>query len=194
MMTGQNRMSPMTALFLGMFGVGAVGIASGATIVLYGMRIIDQKASAVVGFAENTITGLPDLLRSLPPAVAELLNDRRAPEYAGNLDMKLDFVPNERNGGLRPVMSITNTGDEVVSMLAVRVAAMDARGLPVEEWTQVVATPIAVDDDWRGPLFPGKTRHVVLSGWRSVPAERAEKLNGDVEVSELRIWQPKQES
>ena len=60
-MIGHNRMSPLTALFIGMFGVGAVGIASGAGVVLYAMRIIDTKASAIVGIAADTVQGLPDL-------------------------------------------------------------------------------------------------------------------------------------
>lgn len=191
MMMGQNRMSPMTAMFIGLFGVGAVGIASGATIVLYGMRIIDSKANALVGFAEHTVAGLPELIESLPPSLADILSDRRAPEYASNVEMKLNFVPSERKGGLQPVMSITNKGNEVISMLAVRVAALDGRLVPIQEWTQVVATPIAVDDDWRGPLFPGATRHVVMSSWRTVKADQGSDLTGAVEISELRVWQPK---
>lgn len=191
MMTGQSRMSPMTAFFIGLFGVGAVGIASGATIVLYGLRIIDQKATAIVGLAENTVTGLPELIASLPPALGDVLNDRRAPEYASNVDVELNFVTSERKGGLQPVMTITNKGSEVISMLAVRVAALNQQRVPVQEWTQVVATPIAIDDDWRGPLFPGSTRHVVLSSWRTVNAEQAQDLTGVAEVSELRVWRPK---
>ncbi|UCC29443.1 MAG: hypothetical protein JSU86_14720 [Phycisphaerales bacterium] len=195
-MTGHTRMSPLTALFIGLFGVGAVGIASGTLVVLYGMRIIDTKANEVLGFADNTISktidGLPALFDSLPRAVEELLSDRRAPEYAANLDVAADFVVDERSKGRRPVLTITNKGSEVVSFLAVRVAALDTRRLPIREWTEVVATPIALEDgDWRGPLFPGDTRYaVVSSSWRTVPADRAEQVIPAVEISDIRIWQP----
>lgn len=199
-MTGHTRMSPLTALFIGLFGVGAVGIASGTLVVLYGMRIIDTKANEVLGFADNTISktidGLPALFDSLPRAVEELLSDRRAPEYATNLDVSADFVVDERSKGRRPVLTITNQGSEVVSFLAVRVAALNSRRLPIREWTEVVATPIALEDgDWRGPLFPGDTRYaVVSSSWRTVPADRAEQVLPAVEIADIRIWQPSEGS
>lgn len=76
-------------------------------------------------------------------------------------------------------------------MLAVRVAALDARRTPVREWTEVVATPIAIDHEWRGPLMPGATRHVVLSSWRNFPADKADALLVAPEISEIRVWEPK---
>ena len=191
-MTGQNtRMSPLTAMFLGMFGVGAVGIASGAGVVLYAMHIIDTKAATILGFAENTVEGLPALLESLPPAVGELLNDRRAPDYAASIDVDLTFVKDQGRDVLRPVMTITNNGDEVVSLLAVRIAALDENRVPLRDWTEVVATPLAIDDnDWRGPLMPGATRYVAVSRWRSLPSGTDTVIQGAVEISEVRIWQP----
>ena len=190
-MNTQTRMSPLTALFLGIFGVGGVGIVAGAAIVLYTLRIVDSKAGALIGFAEHTVEALPDLIDALPPAIGDVLSDRRAPDYAANLEVSVRFVANEQSEGIRPVVSVSNKGKEVVSMLAVRVAALDASKVPVREWTEVVATPIAVDDDWRGPLMPGATRHVVLSTWRSFPADKAESLSAAPEISELRIWEPK---
>lgn len=190
-MNTHTRMSPLTALFLGIFGVGGVGIFAGAAVVLYTLRIIDNKASALIGFAGNTVESLPELIASLPPAIGDVLSDRRAPDYAANLDLSVRFVANEQSEGVRPVVTVTNKGKEVVSMLAVRVAALDARKVPVREWTEVVATPIAVDDDWRGPLMPGATRHVVLSSWRSFPADKAESISAAPEISELRVWEPK---
>ena len=193
-MNTHTRMSPITALFLGIFGVGGVGIAAGAMVVLYSLRILDSKASALIGFAEHTIESLPELIDALPPAIGDVLSDRRAPDYAANLDLSVRFVANEQSEGVRPVVTVTNKGKEVVSMLAVRVAALDARKVPVREWTEVVATPIAIDDDWRGPLMPGATRHVVLSSWRSFPADKIEALSAAPEISELRVWVPKDHS
>ena len=191
-MNNPTRMSPMTALFLGIFGVGGVGIAAGAAVVLYSLRILDSKAAALIGFAEHTVASLPDLIDALPPAIGDVLNDRRAPDYAPNLEVSVRFVANEPSEGLRPVVTMTNKGSEVVSMLAVRVAALDARKVPVREWTEVVATPIAADDNWRGPLMPGAIRHVVLSNWRHGPADKIDSLTAASEISELRVWEPKE--
>ena len=194
-MTVQKRMSPLTALFLGIFGVGAVGIAAGSSIVLYAMRILDTKGSEILGFAEGTVAALPSVIDALPPAINDLLNDRRAPEYARQLDIDVRLTAGEQPGSWRPVLTITNQGEEVVSMLAVRVAVLLQDGVPVREWTEVVATPIAIDDDWRGPLFPHATRHVVLSRRH---CRGALTVNGAIpttvaEVSEIRLWEGQKE-
>lgn len=193
-MITQNRMSPLTALFIGVFGVVGVGIASGTSVVLYGMHVLNRNAAEAIDLVDNTIggtlAGLPDLLASLPDAVNELLNDRRAPDYASNIGVTVDFVVDDRTGGVRPVLTVVNNGDSVVSLLAVRVAALNENQLPVEDWTEVIATPVAVDHDWRGPLMPGNTRHVALSRRRGITAEQMEDITGVWEISDIRVWQP----
>lgn len=194
-MNVQKRMSPITAFFLGLFAVVAIGITSGTLITLYGMYVIDAKASSVLGFAKGTITGLPDLLEALPPAVSDVLDDRRAPEYAAHLEIDVNLITDERSGGIRPVLTITNTGDRVVSMLAVRVAALNADNVPIRDWTQVVATPLAIEDDWRGPLFPNSRRHVVVSGYLGGHSmSNVQRLTAVSEISELRLWEPQEET
>ena len=188
-MNVQKRMSPLTALFIGIFGVGALTIAGVSSVVLYGMRIADNRITDVLGLAENTIDGLPELIESLPPAIGDVLNDRRAPEYAGSLTVDVRFGRDE-GGRSRPVMTITNNGSEVVSMLAVRVAALNGDGVPVGEWTEVVATPIAACDEWRGPLMPYATRHVVLSRCYAPAVRNADGLTAVHEISEIRVWKP----
>jgi len=186
MVTPRSRMSPVTAFFLGMFFVGGLTIASATTVVLYSMRITDQKSASLLHFADHTLEGLPELLQSLPPALSDMLNDHRAPQYAGKLDVQVRFI-NDENSGLRPVLTVKNTGDEVVSMLALRVAAIDANGTPHRDWTEVVATPLSIDNDWRGPLMPGETRYVVLHGSRPLGRE-AESLVAVAEIGDVRIW------
>lgn len=176
--------------------MGAVGIASGTSVVLYGMHVLDKNATEAIGFVDNTLggtlEGLPALIESLPESIAELLDDRRAPEYAANIEVSLNFVPDERNDGLRPVMTIVNKGDEVVSLLAVRVAALNKSMLPLRDWTEVVATPLAIDHDWRGPLMPGNTRHVRLSCCRSLSEADIEDITGAWEIADIRVWQAKE--
>ena len=188
-MVNQNRMSPLTAFFLGVFGIGAVSIGASAVVVLYGMRIVDTKASAVMTFVGGTVDGLPEFIDALPPALADLLNDRRAPEYAANLDIDVGFVADERTGRFRPAVSITNKGDEVVSLLAIRVAVLNEQHLPVREWTEVMATPIAIDNQWRGPLMPGDTRHALLSSYRrGIQVDQMSTIKAATEISEIRVW------
>jgi hypothetical protein len=187
-MNVQKRMSPFTALFLGIFGVGALTIAGASCIVLFGMRIADNRITDVLHLADDTIDGLPDLINSLPPAIGDVLNDRRAPQYAADLDVDVAFAMDE-SGRLRPVMTIKNNGSEVVSMLAVRVAALLDNGMPVREWTEVVATPIAIENEWRGPLMPNATRHVVLSRCYGHAGKILGNLTPAYEISEVRVWQ-----
>lgn len=192
-MTGNTRMSPMTAFFLGIFGVVAVGIASGAAVTLFALNIVDGKASTILRFAEGTIETtlkeLPDLLESLPETVQDLLNDRRAPEYADQLDVTVSFLHDERHGGFRPVATIVNKGSEVVTLLAIRVAALNEQSAPLCEWTEIVATPIAIEDEWRGPLYPGNTRYVTFSTrYRGAAKELTDTITGAVEIADVRIW------
>lgn len=197
-MNTHNRMSPVTAFFLGVFGVGAVGIASGTSVVLYGMHVLDRNASNAIGFVDRTLggtlEGLPALIESLPESIGELLEDRRAPEYAANLEVSLNFVMDERNGGVRPVLTVVNKGDEVVSLLAVRVAALNQKMLPLRDWTEVIATPLAIDHDWRGPLMPGNTRYVALSCCHGLADSDLQDITGAWEISDIRVWDGKEAS
>ena len=189
MVATRTRMSPLTAMFLGMFFVGGLVIASATAVVLYSMRIIDHKSASLLNFAGNTVEGLPELLKSLPPALADVLNDRRAPEYVGNLDVQVRFL-SDSDRGVQPVLTVKNNGNEVVSMLALRVAAIDNYGLPHNDCTQVVATPLALQgSDWPGPIMPGATRQVVLPGSRHL-AKKGESFVAVVEIGDVRVWQP----
>lgn len=194
-MVNHQRMSPFTALFLGIFGTVSVGIVSSGTVALYALHIVDSKTSYILDFAEGAVANLPEFIDSLPAAISDILHDRRAPEYAANMDVELNFVMDKKRGKIRPTLNITNNGDEVVSIMAVHVAALNEDQAPIREWTEVVATPLAIDNDWRGPIMPGETRYVLLSsGWRGITIEDAEKIRGVVEITEMRIWEPSPES
>lgn len=185
-MNDRTRMSPLTAFFLGLFGMGAVGIAAGASVVLYTLTIVNQQAGLLVGFASN----LPEFIEALPPSISEILHDRRAPDYASQVSVKVDFVQDARYDAIKPVLKIENNGDETITMLAVRVAVLNEAGLPIHEWTEVVATPIAIDDDWRGPMMPGNPRYVVLdSVWWDENNTELGKGTPVVEIADIRIWE-----
>lgn len=188
MQANNGRMSPFTAFFLGLFGVAAVGIIAGTAITLSAVHTIDKQATGIVGFVANSIDGLPELIESLPPALGDILEDRRAPEYAAEIAIDVNLIVDDR-GRLRPVMTIENRGGEMITMLAVRVAALNADNMPVGEWTEVVATPIAIDHDWRGPILPGKVRHVVGSrAYRGASIDKLSELTVATEISDIRVW------
>jgi len=182
-------MSPWTAFFLGAFGLGGVAVACGTSILIYTLRMVDLRAGELLGFAENTITDLPAILERMPKAVGDLLDDRRAPDYAGQIEIDAAYVVDEARKIIRPTLTITNNGGEVVSLLSVRLATLDESRRPICEWTEVVATPLAINDEWRGPLMPGATRHVLLaSAHRCVGTPDLAKLQSAVELTDVRVW------
>jgi len=187
-MHAQSRMSPLTAFFLGLFGVGAIGVASGAVIVLFGLRMVDRHFGSAVHIAENAIGNLPEFIEGLPPAIKDALHDRRAPEYATSIETTVDMVESKDNETVFPTITIRNKGTELVSLLTVRVAALDARGRATHEWTTAAATPIGIEREWRGPLMPGGTRHVVLDHgcYYQNDLDGSETLV--VEIADVRVW------
>ena len=187
-MTTKQRMSPLTAIFLGLFGMGTAVVCVGGLIAMFGLTIVDSRVDSALGLVETTISGLPELIDSLPPIVSDSFKDRRAPEYAQYLDVKVAFVPDGRGKGYRPALSITNRGEEMVSLLGVRVAALDESNSPIADWTEVVATPITIDHEWRGPLMAGQTRNVVLGGWYRLSEETAASVTGAWEITDVRVW------
>ena len=190
-MTVQKRMSPFTALFLGIFGLGAVSITVSSVVVLYGMRVVNVRAATLLGFAADTVEGLPELIESLPPAVGDVLSQRRAPDYAAKIGVDAALVADRSSSSVRPVLTITNEGDKMITLLAVRVAALNVDGVPLREWTEVVATPIAAGGPWRGPIMPDATRHVVLhQGSRGLLTGAPDAVTVAVEVSDVFVWMP----
>lgn len=191
-MVEQKRMSPFTAFFLGLFGVSGLLVAGVTVLALRGMSIADNNVTQVLGFADRTVAGLPELIERLPESVQEILNDRRAPEYTSNVIVESQFVSTGYKNQVVPTLTITNNGDEIISLMAVRVAALNDHNAPYCDWSEVVATPIALDDnDWPGPIFPRETRHIVLSSWCGRHSLTNLPAAGDVEIAELRVWEPK---
>ena len=189
-MTAQRRMSPFTALALGLSAITVTAIACGSGLVLYGMTIVDGKAGEVLSWADDAMQGLPEFIESLPPIVSDTVRDRRMPEYAKYLDVQVDMVPLNDHKGVRPTLTITNSGTELVTMLGVRVVALDDQGRPLREWTEVVATPITIDHDWRGPLAPDNKRRVVLSSCYGGSVGNGAVAGFEYEVTDVRVWDP----
>ena len=92
------------------FGLSAIIITvilSGTVVVLYGVHLASEKSDRVIGLAQSAVKGLPEFQQALPPALADMLDDRRQPDYAGDLDItaKVTSLAERRRAelGLDPI-------------------------------------------------------------------------------------------
>lgn len=185
-----KRHTFLSALAMGLCALAITIILSGTAVVLYGMHFVGDKSEKIVAsFIEDAIQGLPVLQKSLPPVLGDLLDDRRLPEYCDQLNIRArTSVQDDRNGRMRTEIKVTNNGEEVVSLLSLRIVIFDSRDEILDESNEWAATPIAADDDWRGPIMPGSNRHFVISHYRRSPNLYLEDLKTEVEITDVRVW------
>ncbi|MEK6675045.1 MAG: hypothetical protein AABZ47_05245 [Planctomycetota bacterium] len=185
----KRSISALAAFFMGITLTATTAIVCGTFIVMFTLKVAERKVDKVLGLAGSAVENLPAMLESLPPALRDVFNDERDPGYTKNIETSVTFVPAESGEGLRPVLSVTNRGDRTVTLLGVHVVALDANKAPRREWSEVVATPLAIENEWRGVLMPGATRHVILGNWRSAPSGLSpQQVTASCEISELRVW------
>jgi hypothetical protein len=182
----RKGMSFLTALVCSVAGVAITIILSITGITIYAMSMIDEKTSNLAGLVEETVKALPAVRESLPPALADAFNDERHPEYLQHLVIStklLEGQGDQRWPRSRVVVEVQNNGNEVVTLLSLRLVGLDANDDPVREWHTWAATPLQLEDEWRGPLLPHETRRLAV--WcRS--SEQPAKITH--EVSEVRLW------
>jgi hypothetical protein len=183
-----KRHTFLSALAMGVSAVIIAFIISCTVVIIYGMNFAGNKSEELVSLAEEAIRGLPKLQESLPPALADILNDRRQPDYSTQLTITPSTIllPAD-NGTVKTTIEIVNNGKEVVSLLSLRVVVLTSRNEIITESNEWAATPIAADEDWRGPLMPGSRRYFVTSR-RGLPVFSADELKTEVEITDIRIW------
>jgi len=183
-----KRHTFLSALAMGLSAIIIAFIVSCTVVIIYGMNFAGEKSEELVSIAEEAIRGLPKLQESLPPVLADILNDRRQPDYSAQLTITPNtiFLPND-NGTVKTTIEIVNNGKEVVSLLSLRVVVLTSRNEIIAESNEWAATPIAADHDWRGPLMPGSRRYFVTSR-RGLAASSADELKTQVEITDIRIW------
>jgi len=171
-------------LFYGLFGFLIAVVVCGTLLGGYGLHIVDSTASGLFAIGGDLITNLPQWQKTLPPMLAEALNDRRAPEYREQIEVVVRTVPAPGDVGRElTLIEVANNGTETVSVLALNVVLEDERGVPVYETRSYAATPVVInEDDWRGPLLPGSTRKFTQC------CRHGKGLRPIVEVAELRVW------
>lgn len=175
-----NKGGFFTALVKGVFGTIMVVVVCATALGLYGIRVVDTQAGALT----HLLTMLPEWQKAVPPAISDALNDRRAPEYRSELDIQaqVELSAEDATKGVL-LIDVKNKGQAVVSLMSIRAVVEDASAARRFELPVTVATPIMIEDEWRGPLMPGETRQI---------AQRLCRIVGEpkvaVDLSELRIW------
>jgi hypothetical protein len=184
-----KRHTFLSALAMGFSAIVITLVISGTVILIYGIHFAGEKSEKLVSLAEGAVRGLPDLQKSLPPVLADVLNDRRQPDYCKQLEItaQTKLLPN-RHGMMCTEFQINNNGAQVVSLLSLRVVVINADNEIIAESNEWAATPITAEDEWRGPLMPGSNRHFASYLGRRFEYSSMDNLKTEVEVTDVRVW------
>ncbi len=133
----------------------------------------------------GSIDDLPSIVKKVPMLRDALSSERRI-DYIDELDIKIDFTDHPYyDDHMRAIATITNGGEELVSWLSIRVVVSDDVGNVLDEDSAMVATPVALDDDFPGPLVPGRTRRFTICTFK-----RSDHPSAQFEITDLRVWAP----
>lgn len=178
-----RRMGLGASIVWGLTGIIVTAIVAGSGLAVYALRVVDRRADGAVVLVSRVLGELPEYRAALPPALADAIDDVRRPDYRNQLAVTTKLLPRDGRNHQSASVEVRNGGEELVSLLSMRIVGMDSEGQAVEERMTYAATPIQIDDEWRGPLLPGETRRFVVR-WR------AHDKVSDVthEITDLRVW------
>ncbi len=179
----------LSSVALGFSAIVITLMVSCTAVLLYTVHLAGDKSERVITLAQSSLKGLPELMHSLPPALSDMLDDQRRPDYCKELviSAKATSQP-DSHGRVRTTIEVVNNGPEVVSLLSLRILILDEQNQPLCESQEWAATPFAADDGWRGPIMPGSRRHFVCYRSCGRNADFMTDLSTEVEVTELRVW------
>jgi len=184
-----RRHTFLSSAALGFSAIVITLLVTSTAVLLYTVHLASDKSERVITLAQSAIRGLPELTHSLPPALADMLDDQRRPDYckALTISAKATSQP-DSHGRVRTTVEVVNNGQEVVSFLSLRILILDEQSQPLCESQEWSATPLAADQGWRGPIMPGSRRHFVCyrNCWHGTNGTN--DLNTEVEITELRVW------
>jgi len=179
----RKRLSCVSVLILSLTAIIVTVVVSASGIAVYALTVVDQKTDTLVGLVGEAARALPELREALPPALADALDDERSPEYVHQLEVAVRAGGADRYGRQRCLIEVENTGDKVVSLLSMRIVGLDDDGDVVYERNTWAATPIQIEDEWRGPLLPHETRR--FSVWSCREGAASEITH---EITDVRVW------
>jgi hypothetical protein len=164
-------------------------ILSGTAVVIFGIHFAGDKSELIISLAEDAVKGLPELQKNLPPILADVLDDRRQPDYCKQLEITTNTtLHQDRHGMLRTAVQVVNNGQEVVSLLSLRVVVLNEDNEILAESNEWAATPFAAEDEWRGPLMPGSSRRFIAYHSRRSSFYPVNNIKTEVEITDIRIW------
>ena len=173
-MVVNKKMSFLASLVWGTCSVVIVTVICTSGVVFYGLHIV-----------EKTIDDLPSIVKKVPMLRDALSSERRI-DYIDDLDVEIGFTDHPYyEDRMRAVVTITNGGQELVSWLSIRVVVTDGKGNVLDEDVEMIATPVALDDDFPGPLVPGRTRRFTICTFK-----RSDHPSAEYEITDLRVWAP----
>ena len=179
----------LSSVALGFSAIIITLMVSCTVVLLYTVHLASDKSERVITLAQSALKGLPELTHSLPPALADMLDDQRRPDYCKELTISAKATSQpDSHGRVRTTIEVVNNGPEVVSLLSLRILILDEENQPLCESQEWAATPFAADDGWRGPIMPGSRRHFVCYRACGRNADSLTDLTTEVEVTELRVW------
>lgn len=182
----RRRMSFFSVLVVSLTAIIVTTIVSATGIGLYGLRVVDKKSDSLLGLVQQAAISFPEFCQTLPPVLADALDDTRRPDYLEYLDVTVRKIEGDGRSDRRwAVVRIENLGDEIVSLLSMRIVGLDDNGDPVAECHTWAATPLQIEDDWRGPLLPHATRRFSVRGCNG---HRSVRLT--YEITDIRVWNP----
>jgi hypothetical protein len=179
----RKRLSCFSVLILSLTAIIITVVVTASGIAVYALSVVDEKTDSLVGLVGEAARALPELREALPPALADALDDERSPEYVDQLEVAVRAGGEDRWGRQRCLIEVENTGDKVVSLLSMRVVGLDDDGDMVYERNTWAATPIQIEDEWRGPLLPHETRRFSVWSCREGVASKITH-----EITDVRIW------
>jgi hypothetical protein len=192
-MTGQvpyityRKHTFLSSVAMGFSAVVITIILCCTAVLLHTVHLAGEKSERLVTLAQSAVKGLPELEKALPPVLSDMLDDHRQPDYAGKLAITAKVSPQPgRHGLTRTAIEIVNNGQEVVSLLSLRIILLDETGQLACETQDWAATPLATDGELRGPIMPGSRRYFVKRCMCDTDA--TEGLHAEVEITELRVW------
>ncbi len=173
-MVVNKKMSFLASLVWGTCSVIIVAVVCASSVAFYCLHIV-----------EKSIDDLPSIVKKVPMLRDALSSERRI-DYINDLDIKIDFTDHpDYEDYMRAVATITNGGQELVSWLSIRVVVSDDLGNVLDEDVEMIATPVALDDELPGPLVPGRTRRFTICTFK-----RSDHPSAQYEVTDLRVWAP----
>jgi hypothetical protein len=156
-------------------------VISITVLLIYGMHFVGEKSEAIISIAQNAVQGLPAFQESLPPLLADILNDHREPDYRDKLEITVQpTVPPNNRGAIGAAVKVVNNGFEVVTLLSLRLVVLNSKGEILTESNEWVVTPFAIENDWPGPLMPGSVRYFASSRRSVYPVPSSDELRAEI--------------